>query len=87
MQVAGDACRQTQDTDIPQVIVDFLTDLDKILREVAQDSLVTALAPGWENLIPNQRSSLENSFDFVDYLGQAHERLSLPTQAAAIQIR
>ena len=54
----------------------FLTNNDDLLREVAQDALATALAPGGERLTPKQRSDLRHSFDAVDYVGQARERLA-----------
>ena len=76
LQVAGEAYRQTGEAEILQAIVDFLDDENEIVGEQARDSLVTALAPDWERLTPKQRNDLRRSFDSVDYLSQARERLA-----------
>ena len=75
LQVAGEGYRQTGDAEMLQSIVDFLDDENEVFREQAQDSLVTALAPDWERLTPKQRGDLRRSFESVDYLSQARERL------------
>ncbi|WP_428393927.1 hypothetical protein [Lichenicoccus sp.] len=75
LQVAGEAYRQTADAEILQAILDFLDDENEVYQEQAQDSLVCAIASDWERLTPKQRHDLRVSFDSVDYLSQARERL------------
>ena len=76
LQIAGDAYRQTLDNDILQSVMDFIIVDDDLLQKTARNSLVTALASEWEQLTPNQRSDLRDSFGSVDYVSQARKRLT-----------
>lgn len=75
LQLAGEAYRQTKDAALLEGIIMHLESPREAFRSSASDSLVTALATGYEDMSPAERDRLKRESDTTQYLIEAHSRL------------